>query len=123
MISPCFLIIEAILPSWQELWRLENIEWSLVKTVLVVLQWNDHSPRDHQSMENLDEKERDNIVHPEYCRRGQDSGVDNVDGDEKPGHGEERPGHEVVRVLLERDKIPPVPAQGQGSRIKIKNNK
>ena len=55
MICPYYLIIEAILPSWQELWRLENIEWSLVKTdFLVLLQWNDHSPRDHQSVENID---------------------------------------------------------------------
>ena len=71
-------------------------------------------------MENINEKEVDNVVRPEYCRRGHQSGVDNVDGDEEPDDGEERPGHQVVGVLLERDQVPPEPAQGQESREKTK---
>ena len=51
------------------------------------------SPRDDQSVENLIKGEVDDVVQPEDGRRGQDGGVDDVDGEDKEGEAEERPGH------------------------------
>ena len=80
--------------------------------VFVVLQWNDHSPRDHQSVENLVESEVDNVVQPEDCRGGQDGGVDDIDGEEEEGEAEEKACQEVVQLLaklvltdLKRDQV------------------
>ena len=44
-------------------------------------------------MENLIEDEVDDVVQPEDGRRGQDGGVDDVDGEEEEGEAEETPGH------------------------------
>ena len=44
-------------------------------------------------MENLIEDEVDYVVQPEDGRRGQDGGVDDVDGEEEEGEAEDRPGH------------------------------
>ena len=80
--------------------------------VFVVLQWNDHSPRDHQSVENLVESEVDNVVQPEDCGGGQDRGVDDIDGEEEEGEAGEKAGQEVVQLLaklvltdLKRDQV------------------
>ena len=40
-------------------------------------------------MENLIEGEVDDVVQPEDGRRGQDRGVDDVDGEDKEGEAEE----------------------------------
>ena len=45
-------------------------------------------PRDDQSVENLIEDEVDYVVQPEDGRRGQDGGVDDVDGEEEEGEAE-----------------------------------
>ena len=80
--------------------------------VFVVLQWNDHSPRDHQSVENLVESEVDNVVQPEDCGGGQDGGVDDIDGEEEEGEAEEKACQDVVQLLaklvltdLKRDQV------------------
>ena len=89
-----FTILMQNKPPWQEFCWFENIKWSSVETVLVVvLPRNDHSPRNHQSVENLVECEVDDVVQPEDCGGGQDGGVDDVDGEEEEGEAEERPGH------------------------------
>ena len=90
-----FTILMQNKPPWQEFCWFENIKWSLVETVLVVvvLPRNHHSPRNHQSVENLVECEVDDVVQPEDCGQGQDRGVDDVDGEEEEGEAEERPGH------------------------------
>ena len=44
-------------------------------------------------MENLIEGEVDDVVQPEDCGRGQDGGVDDIDGEEEEGEAKERPGH------------------------------
>ena len=48
-------LLKQNIPPWQEFCWLENIKRFLLKTNLVVLPRNDHSPRDHQSMENIAE--------------------------------------------------------------------
>ena len=80
--------------------------------VFVVLQWNDHSPGDHQSVENLVESEVDNVVQPEDCRGGQDGGVDDIDGEEEEGEAKEKACQEVLQLLaklvltdLKRDQV------------------
>ena len=45
-------------------------------------------------------REVDDVVQPKDCRRGQDGGVDDVEGEEKEGEAEERPGHEVAQLLV-----------------------
>ena len=88
-------LLKQNIPPWQEFCWLENIKRSLtlLKTNLVVLPRNDHSPRDHQSMENITECEVDNVVRPEDCGRGQGGGVDGVDDEEEEGEAEGRLGH------------------------------
>ena len=80
--------------------------------VFVVLQWNDHSPRDHQTVENLVESEVDNVVQPEDCGGGQDGGVDDIDGEEEEGEAKEKSCQQVVQLLaklvltdLKRDQV------------------
>ena len=67
-------------------------------------------PRDHQTMENLDEREVHPVVHPEDGDRRQVWSVHAVDGEEQDDKAEEGPARDVARVLLQSDQVSPVPS-------------
>ena len=66
-------------------------------------------------MENLVEREEGHVVQPEGCRRGQDGGVDDIDGEQEQGEAEEIPGDELAKLLVKM--ILAKPEQRPGHKV------
>ena len=74
-------------------------------------------PRDHQTMENLDEREVHPVVHPEDGDRRQVWSVHAVDGEEDNNEAKEGPAHNVAGVTLQSDQVPPISSCWEKERL------
>ena len=74
-------------------------------------------PRDHQTMENLDEREVHPVVHPEDGDWRQVWSVHAVDGEEHNNEAKEGPAHYVARVSLQSDQVPPISSCWEMERL------